>query len=39
VSCRQQEQFYAHQQQKYSDDFSEVLPPDYLNDTADNYST
>jgi hypothetical protein len=39
VSYRQQEQFYAHKKQKDGDDSFEVLPPDYLNDTADNYST
>jgi len=38
VSYRQQEQSYAHKKQKDGNDSFEVLPPDYLNDTADNYS-
>jgi len=39
VSCRQQEQFYAHKKQKDSDDFSKVLLPDLIYDTLCNRRT
>ena len=36
ASCRQQEQFYAHKQQKDSNDFSKVLLRDSIDDTPGN---
>lgn len=36
ASCRQQEQFYAHQQQKDSDDLSKVFLWDSIDDTPGN---